>query len=76
MDNREGYKELNSIMQDLSREWKLSDRYPTDVIYDWHLAEVKKAKIETLEKVWSYTYNGLFLEEALNKIESEVKNNG
>ena len=37
--------------------------------------EVKKAKLEILEKVRSYTYNGLFLNEALNKIESEVKNN-
>ena len=34
--------------------------------------QVRKAKLETLEKVWNYTYNGLFLNEALNKIKSEV----
>ena len=46
-----------------------------DRVIDYIETEIEKAKKETLEKVWSYTYNGLFLNEALDKIKSEVENN-
>ena len=40
------YKELESIMQELSLEWGLADRYPIDVIYDFIEKEIKEVKSE------------------------------
>ena len=71
MDIEELAKKISEIRCSFSTFAKETDFKIADYIE----TEVKKAKLETLEKVWSYTYNGLFLNEALNKIESEVQGN-
>ena len=43
--NKQIYKELESIMQDLATGWKLSDRCPIDVVYDFIEKLLKEQEI-------------------------------